>query len=229
MDPAFHDRCAVRRHRVSRKGGGDHDIGRRVPAITQASIETLLAIISASMLVIATFAVASMVSAYASASSTATPRSFSLVISDDISQSALSTFVGAFIFSIVALMALQNDCYDRTGRFAVFVITLLVLAMVIITFVRWVGCRRRFHPWHRCPDAGRGDAACPPDWHSQSSGGAIALLRHPLDLDIVSAVFIYSIWRGGARLFYRDTLPQRFPLNRDNHAGGVAADKRRAV
>lgn len=125
------------------KAADDQDIGRRVPAITQASIETLLAIISASMLVIATFAVASMVAAYASASSTATPRSFSLVISDDISQNALSTFVGAFIFSIVALIALQNDFYDRAGRFAVFVITLLVLAMVIITFVRWVDCIAR--------------------------------------------------------------------------------------
>jgi uncharacterized membrane protein len=117
------------------KTADDHDIGRRVPEITQASIETLLAIISASMLMIATFAVASMVAAYASASSTATPRSFSLVISDDISQNALSTFVGAFIFSVVALVALKNGYYDRAGRFALFVITGLILAMVVISFV----------------------------------------------------------------------------------------------
>ncbi len=121
----------------------DHDIGQRVPPISQESIETLLAIISASMLVIATFAVASMVSAYASASSTATPRAFSLVIADDISQNALSTFVGAFIFSIVALVAMQNDYYDKAGRFGVFIITLLVLALVITTFVRWVDCIAR--------------------------------------------------------------------------------------
>ena len=47
------------------------EIGQLVPEITPDLIETLLTIISASMLVIATFAVASMVSAYASASSTA--------------------------------------------------------------------------------------------------------------------------------------------------------------
>lgn len=46
-------------------------IGQLVPAITPDSIETLLTIISTSMLVISTFAVASMVSAYASASSAA--------------------------------------------------------------------------------------------------------------------------------------------------------------
>ncbi|MFC1896416.1 DUF2254 domain-containing protein [Thermodesulfobacteriota bacterium] len=114
------------------------EIGQLVPVITQDSIETLLTIISASMLVIATFAVASMVSAYASASSTATPRSFSLVISDDVSQNALSTFIGAFIFSVVALVALKNGYYDKAGRFALFALTLMILAMVIITFVSWV-------------------------------------------------------------------------------------------
>ena len=114
------------------------EIGQLVPAITQDSIETLLSIISTSMLVIATFAVASMVSAYASASSTATPRSFSLVISDDVSQNALSTFIGAFIFSIVALIALKNGYYDKAGSFALFCLTLMILAMVIITFVHWV-------------------------------------------------------------------------------------------
>jgi len=114
------------------------EIGKLVPAITPDSIETLLSIISASMLVIATFAVASMVTAYASAGSTATPRSFSLVISDDVSQNALSTFIGAFIFSIVAIVALKNGYYDKAGRFVLFVLTLIVLAVIIVTFVSWV-------------------------------------------------------------------------------------------
>lgn len=113
-------------------------IGQLVPEITPDLIEILLTIISASMLVIATFAVASMVSAYASASSTATPRSFSLVISDDVSQNALSAFISAFIFSIIALIALKNGYYDRAGRFALFALTLMILAVVIITFVGWV-------------------------------------------------------------------------------------------
>jgi uncharacterized membrane protein len=120
------------------KTADNTEIGRFVPEITPDSIETLLTIISASMLVIATFAVASMVSAYASASTTATPRSFPLVISDDVSQNALSTFIGAFIFSIVALIALQNGYYDKAGRFGLFALTLVVFAMVILTFVRWV-------------------------------------------------------------------------------------------
>ena len=109
-----------------------------VPRVTEESVTTLLTILSGSMLMIGTFAVGSMVAAYASASNNATPRSFSLVIADDVSQNALSTFIGAFIYSVVALIALENGYYDIVGRFALFVLTLLVLTMVIVTFVRWV-------------------------------------------------------------------------------------------
>lgn len=108
------------------------------PDITLESIERLLNILSSSMLVIATFAVASMVSAYASASSTATPRSFSLIISDDVSQNALSTFIGTFIFSVVALIAAKNGYYDKAGLLVLFTITIAVFGIVIVTFVSWV-------------------------------------------------------------------------------------------
>lgn len=114
------------------------DLDQAVPDITGDSLEALLSIMAASMLVIATFAVASMVSAYASASSAATPRSFALVIADDVSQNALSTFIGAFIFSIVALTVLKNGFFGDTGRFALFGMTVIVFALVVLTFVRWV-------------------------------------------------------------------------------------------
>ena len=113
-------------------------LARFVPDIALESIESLLSVMAASMLVIATFAVASMVSAYASASSVATPRSFALVISDDVSQNALSTFIGAFIFSIVSLTAVKNEYFGEAGLFCLFVLTLAVFAIVILTFLRWV-------------------------------------------------------------------------------------------
>ena len=113
-------------------------VAQFVPHITQDSIETLLTILSGSMLMISTFAVGSMVAAYASASNNATPRSFSLIIADDVSQNALSTFIGAFIYSVVALIAIENGYYDKAGRFVLFVLTVLILVLVIVTFVRWV-------------------------------------------------------------------------------------------
>lgn len=113
-------------------------LAQYVPELAPESLDALLTVMASSMLVIATFSVGSMVSAYASASNTATPRSFSVVVADDASQNALSTFVGAFIFSIVALTALNNDYFETAGLFVLFVLTGFVFGSVIITFVRWV-------------------------------------------------------------------------------------------
>ncbi|WP_296943188.1 DUF2254 domain-containing protein [uncultured Massilia sp.] len=109
-----------------------------VPEVTQESVIALLKIIAASMLAIATFAVASMVSAYASTGQVATARAFPLIVADDVSQNALSTYMGAFIFSIVALSAAMNGYYGRAGRFTLFVLMMVVLVVVVLTFVRWV-------------------------------------------------------------------------------------------
>ncbi|WP_227663373.1 DUF2254 domain-containing protein [Marinobacter halophilus] len=116
----------------------DTGLSSVLPRVTLKSVESLLSIMASSMLVIATFAVGSMVAAYTSASTRATPRSIPLVIADDVTQNALSAFIGAFIFSIVSLITIQNHLFDSAGRFAIFALTLLVFAIVIITFVRWV-------------------------------------------------------------------------------------------
>ncbi|MCP5280003.1 MAG: DUF2254 domain-containing protein [Rhodoferax sp.] len=123
---------------LSARIADSYELEKLVPGISIDSVESLLAVMASSMLVIATFAVGSMVSAYASASNTATPRAFRLVVADDVSQNALSTFIGAFIFSIVALTAVKNDFFAVGGRFSIFVLTLMVLGTVVFTFVRWV-------------------------------------------------------------------------------------------
>lgn len=64
-----------------------------VREVTLTSVVELLKIVAASMLAIATFAVASMVSAYASAGQTATARAFPLVVAD-VSQNALPSRTG---------------------------------------------------------------------------------------------------------------------------------------
>lgn len=114
------------------------DLAPLLPEIRLDSVESLLTIMASSMLVIATFAVGSMVAAYASSSTGATPRSFVLVVADDVSQNALSAFVGAFIFSLVSLIAVKNDVFGPAGLFTIFAMTILVFGVVIATFVRWV-------------------------------------------------------------------------------------------
>jgi len=114
------------------------DLDKIVPNVKRESITELLTTISASMLVIAIFAVGSMVSAYNAASSSATPRSFSLIIADDVSKNALSVFIGSFIYAIVGTVALQNSYYGKAGKFVLLIITLLIFALVITTFLRWM-------------------------------------------------------------------------------------------
>ncbi|WP_418262356.1 DUF2254 domain-containing protein [Flavobacterium faecale] len=109
-----------------------------IPDISIDSIKALLDTISSSMLVISIFAVGSMISAFSNASTTATPRSFKIVVTDDVSQNALSVFIGAFIFSIVATIALNNEYYGKAGRFILFLFTILLFTVVILTFLRWV-------------------------------------------------------------------------------------------
>lgn len=109
-----------------------------LPEISRESIQKLLEIMSSSMLVIAVLSVGSMLSAYRAASASATPRSFPLEISDDVSQNALSTFIGAFIFSLVALVALMNGYYGKAGLLTIFVFIVLVFSLVILQFLKWV-------------------------------------------------------------------------------------------
>lgn len=117
----------------------DHyEVDLFVPPVSTDSIVALLEIMASSMLVIATFSVGSMVAAYASASTSATPRAFSVVISDDVSKNALSRFIGSFIFSIVALTAIKNDVFQIAGLIVLFLLTSLVFGLVILTFIRWV-------------------------------------------------------------------------------------------
>lgn len=109
-----------------------------VPVVSVESLNVLLSITSGSMLGVATFAVGSMLTAYSSASNSATPRSFPLIIADDVSQNALTSFIGAFIFSIVAYVALENGYYGPAGRFILFIMSIVVFAIIILNFIRWL-------------------------------------------------------------------------------------------
>lgn len=97
------------------------------PNIEKSSLEDLLTTISESVLVIEIFAVGSMLTAFSAVSGTATPRSFKIIVADDVSQNALSVYIGSFIFSIVSAVALKNGYYREAGYFKLFILTLLFL------------------------------------------------------------------------------------------------------
>ena len=110
----------------------DADIGQR-------SVGTILQIMASSMLAVTTFSLTAMVSAYSSATQLATPRATQLMVSDPTSQNALSTFLGAFVFSMVGIVGLNTSAYGHDGRIILFAATVVIILLVVGTLLRWIG------------------------------------------------------------------------------------------
>lgn len=106
--------------------------------IGQDAVGTVLEIIASSMLAVTTFSLTAMVGAYSSATQLATPRATQLLISDRMSQNALSTFLGAFIFAIVGIIGLQTRLYGGQGRVLLLIATVLLVVLVVVTLLRWI-------------------------------------------------------------------------------------------
>lgn len=101
--------------------------------------ELILNMLASSMLIVVTFALSTMVTAYSSANQNATPRATRLIIEDSRSISAISIFLGAFIYSIVSLIALTTDFYGEKGRVILLFTTILVIGAVVWMIIQWVG------------------------------------------------------------------------------------------
>ncbi|SET25480.1 DUF2254 domain-containing protein [Stenotrophomonas indicatrix] len=108
------------------------------------SVGNILGILAASMLTVTTFSLSTMVSAYGSASSSATPRAARLLIEDTRAQGALATFIGAFLFSIVGLIALSTGIYGDSGRLVLFGATIAVIIVITVTLLRAIEQFSRF-------------------------------------------------------------------------------------
>ncbi|PFG18505.1 DUF2254 domain-containing protein [Serinibacter salmoneus] len=104
----------------------------------QEALSPILQILASSMLAVTTFSVATMVSSLASAAATTTPRATELLAQDRSSQTALSTFIGAFAFAIVGIVALATQYYDPAARIVLFLGALAVIVVVIATLLRWI-------------------------------------------------------------------------------------------
>lgn len=102
------------------------------------SVESILTILASSLLGVATFSVGAMVTAYTSVSSAASPRVAALVTSDDETQKSLATFVGAFLYAIVAVTAINAHYYGQNGRAILFLISLAIVGLVAFRLLAWI-------------------------------------------------------------------------------------------
>lgn len=106
--------------------------------VSREAVDSLLSILASSMLAVTTFSLSIMVSAYGSATNTATPRATRLLIEDALTQTVLANFVGSFLFGIVGLIMLKVGLYGERGRIVLFVATILVIALVVVSLMQWI-------------------------------------------------------------------------------------------
>lgn len=102
------------------------------------SVEAILTILASSLLGVATFSVGAMVSAYTSVSSAASPRVAALVTSDEETQKSLATFVGAFLYAIVSVTAINAHYYGESGRAILFIVSLAMVGLVAFRLLAWI-------------------------------------------------------------------------------------------
>jgi uncharacterized membrane protein len=96
------------------------------------AVQTVLEILASSLLTVAVFALSTVVSAFAGASSATTPRAVPLIAGDLRAQTSISVFIGAFLYSVVGIAI-------KAGRLFLFVVTLGVLLLVVTSLIRWIG------------------------------------------------------------------------------------------
>lgn len=102
------------------------------------AVDSLLNIIASSMLAVTTFSLGVMTAAFGAATTNVTPRATPLLMEDELTNNVLSTFIGAFLFSIVGIIVLKTGSYGERGRAVLFLFTIVVIALVVIQLLRWI-------------------------------------------------------------------------------------------
>jgi uncharacterized membrane protein len=106
--------------------------------ISQEAVKPILTILATSLLTVSVFALSTLVSALSSASASTSPRAVALIVGDRGAQTSISVLIGAFLFSILAIVGLSAGIYSSAGRMLLFSVTLGVLVLVIVALIRWI-------------------------------------------------------------------------------------------
>jgi uncharacterized membrane protein len=106
--------------------------------IGAGAAEKILTILASSMLAVTTFSLSIMIAAFSASTNSVSPRATRLLMEDTTTQNALATFVGSFLFSIVSIILLNTQLYTERGQVVLFLTTILVTALIVITILVWI-------------------------------------------------------------------------------------------
>lgn len=110
----------------------------KLPDIEAETLNSMLTVIASTMLAISTFSLSILYSAFSFVSSNTSPRATQVITGDPKAHEAISAFIAAFIFSLVALIALGMEWFSAAGRFLLLLQIIVVIALVILALLRWI-------------------------------------------------------------------------------------------
>lgn len=108
---------------------------KRFPA---ESVKPILTILASGMLVVSTFSLNVMVSAYRAAASQATPRAHRILLADTTTQTVLATFIGAFVYALSVFILIQAGFAAEGSSVLYMAVTVAVVVAVILAMLRWI-------------------------------------------------------------------------------------------
>jgi len=117
--------------------------GRAIPEgaadlVGSDALDRLLSIISNSMLTATTFSLSVMVSVHRAVSGQWTPRAHRVMLDDTTTQTVLSTFIGAYIYSLTATVLTSTTYFGEDDRVVLFAMTVVVIILIVAVLLRWI-------------------------------------------------------------------------------------------
>jgi len=102
------------------------------------AVDTILSVIATSMLAVVTFSLTIMVTGFSRAEGQWSPRAHSLLRQDKITHSVLATFLGAYVYALIAMILRAADLFGERGLVVLFFTTIAVALWIVVTIIRWI-------------------------------------------------------------------------------------------
>jgi len=102
------------------------------------AVMPVLTILASGMLAVSTFSLNVMVAAHHAAASQATPRAHRVLLADTTTQTVLATFIGAFVYSLSAIILFKAGLHAEGSSVTVMGATVAVVVLVILAMLRWI-------------------------------------------------------------------------------------------
>ena len=102
------------------------------------AVDTILRVLASSMLAVTTFSLTIMTAAFANAASNWTPRSHLVLREDTVTHSVLATFLGSYMFALVAIVMRAAGLFDHRGIVVLFFVTIAVVLAIVVSIIRWI-------------------------------------------------------------------------------------------